>query len=375
MRIVCVALVALVGVAAAEIRIPLRKDKIAMTSNANGTDFGSHGVSPLNYTQLQYYANITVGTPPQSFKVIFDTASNLTWVPSVGCSVEQCRDHPLYDHRNSSTYKPYDAWVNATCTGGGHISGRAAFDTIEIAGLTVTDQLFVEATDIHPQVYENAMFDGVVGLSIESNLVYNHWSIFDHLFADGNLTRGVFAFYLHPTANGADGELVLGNIEESHYEGELVRQGTASEEWLFRMEGVKIGARWLTQSVYGKPVSTLPYIYGPQKDIDVIHKLLNATKTSGGEYTVDCSNISALPNITMKITHRNFDLRPQDYVVKLNSTCYSGFAIDEKHQQPGRPTWLLGQSFLRRVYTVFFDAIEQLWPKTIGFAYARQRLY
>lgn len=374
MRIVCVALFALAGVAATAIRIPLRKE-VARTSNLNGTNYGNHGVSPLNYTQRQYYGKITVGTPPQSFTVIFDTASRKTWVPSVGCSVEQCQDHPLYDHENSSTYKAYDDWVNATVTGGGQISGRAAFETIEIAGFTVTEQLFVEATDIDPQVYENAMFDGVVGLSIEATRPYTHWTIFDHLFDSGVLTRNVFAFYLHPTPNGADGELVLGDIEESHFDGELVRQGTSSGEWLFYVEGVKIGARWLqNDSIYGKPVSTLPYIYGPQRDMDVIHKLLNATKTPGGEYTVDCSNIAALPNITMKMSFKNFDLRPQDYVVKINSTCYSGFAVDEKHQEPGKSVWLLGHSFLRRVYTVFFDAIEELWPRTIGFAYARESL-
>ena len=56
-----------------------------------------------NYYDFYYYGTVSVGTPPQSFQIDFDTGSADFWIPSIKCS--GCGDKKnKYDSSNSSTY-------------------------------------------------------------------------------------------------------------------------------------------------------------------------------------------------------------------------------------------------------------------------------
>lgn len=87
------------------------KIHIKRSINNDSTKFrrAIFGQSLINKRNVEYYGIISVGRPPQSIKVIYDTGSKMFWVPkknceSIGANANNCaKNQQIYDPSMSKT--------------------------------------------------------------------------------------------------------------------------------------------------------------------------------------------------------------------------------------------------------------------------------
>ena len=167
-----------------------------------------------DYENAQYYGEISVGSPGQSMAVVFDTGSSNLWVPDkkpFGSS------HSIYKHDKSSTYVE-NGTKFAIQYGSGPVSGVYSRDDVAIGDQILKNYLFAEVDDTSGLGvgYRLGKFDGILGLAWPAISVDGVPTPLEAMVA--SLDEPCFAFAL---GDEADGELVLGGVDDSKYTGEF----------------------------------------------------------------------------------------------------------------------------------------------------------
>ncbi|XP_071678331.1 phytepsin-like [Lolium perenne] len=229
-----------------------------------------------NYQNTQYYGEVGIGMPPQNFTVIFDTGSSNLWVPSSeSYSSTAYHLHKSYKASRSSTYTKKGKRVSIHYKTGA-IAGYISQDNVQVGGLVVKNQNFIEAS-LEPSItFMLGKFDGIVGLGFKEMSFGGAEPVWYNMVSQGLVGSPVFSFWFNRHAGQVKGgEIVFGGVDPNHYKGSHTYVPvTKKGYWKFDMGDVLIGGNstGLCKSGCAAIVdSGTPFLTGPTTIITEIN--------------------------------------------------------------------------------------------------------
>jgi len=372
-RTLCAGL--LVAAASADlVRVPIEKTvslkNVALGMQQNGlapaTNLQASGGDPVpisDYQNAQFFGPIKIGG--QDFKVIFDTGSSNVWVPGKDCGFFTCYTHPRYDRKKSSNYEE-DGREYKVQYGSGPVEGVFSKDTVTVGSIDVPHQPFAEVSKVSfgplNIAFAAGKFDGLLGLGFKSISTYQIPTPFESMIDQGLIDEPVFAFYLQKDPD-AMGELVFGGVDPAHYTGDFVNVPLTSETyWEVGLDGITFGGSAVGDGSVTKAIidSGTSLLAGPSDVVKVLAATAGAKGLAGGvEYTIDCDQVSSLPDFKVTLGGSEFTLTGEDYVLNMQGQCLFAFTgIDVP--APNGPLWIMGDIFMRKYYCAFDYGNKQM---------------
>ncbi len=304
-----------------------------------------------DFSNAQYYGEVQIGTPPQSFEVVFDSGSSNLWVPAKNCSIS-CFLHARFDSSKSSTYKP-DGRPFYIRYGSGPVSGYLSADSVTLGGQLVdTAQTFAEITDASGLggAFLVGHFDGILGLAWQSISVDNIPTVFSNLVKQG--LDPVFAFFLS-NGDGTKGELMFGGYNPNHFTGPISWIPLSQETyWEVQLTSLTLGGKSITTATKAVLDTGTSLMVGPSAEVAAFAASVGAQPMGNGAYTIPCTSVPTLPTLVFTLGNSSFPLTGTDYTLNVQGICLFAFeGIDIP--APAGPLWIMGDVLIRKYYSIF----------------------
>ncbi|KAJ7497535.1 acid protease [Mycena latifolia] len=257
-------------------------------------------------TDLQWFGNITVGTPPQTVSVVFDTGSSSLEFASTLCGAS-CDNQVKFDSSKSSTFVDGGTTSSITfATGVGvdpvvgsnyRLTLRSATDTVRIEGLTApATKLFL----ITNQTAKFGIdpFSGIQGMGARAQ------GLFASLVSQG--LPSLFSLYLTPQAIG-NAEMTVGGIDTTKFTGNLTFASLpagSSSTWSLNSPQLSVNGKTTTALKATRNIifdSGTSNILFPTATANAMYALISSDiaphAAEPGAYGIACDKISTLPAV------------------------------------------------------------------------------
>ncbi|ETN40926.1 uncharacterized protein HMPREF1541_05206 [Cyphellophora europaea CBS 101466] len=316
-----------------------------------------------------YFANLTLGTPPQEIRLHLDTGSSDLWVnvaESQICQRQQCQGG-VYDGASSSTHRVVNDVFNITYVDGSSAYGDYVSDSLSIGDIALNDFQFGTG-----QVSTSSQ--GVLGIGFESNEVQllRTGSSYPNLPAAmkqaGHIASNVYSLWLNDFESST-GEILFGGVDSAKYTGTLETVPLIEQNGGYRQFAIALSTLSLngTTRADSLPVgvlldsgSTLSYL--PRDLARRVFTEFNAVWNSNtGAAYVSCNLANEDQSIGFNFSGKSIQVPYDELVLDFtpgdggqdlrlengDPACILGISQVEDHIA------ILGDTFLRSAYVVY----------------------
>eukprot|EP00930_Biecheleria_cincta_P019867 TRINITY_DN15067_c0_g1_i4.p1 TRINITY_DN15067_c0_g1~~TRINITY_DN15067_c0_g1_i4.p1 ORF type:complete len:479 (+),score=89.61 TRINITY_DN15067_c0_g1_i4:188-1624(+) len=393
------------------LRVPLRREIVPVRRKGKVVS-----------NKISFSGSLSVGSPPQVFRVVMDTGSGHLILPSSSCGSKACLLHRQYNVSASTTGTAINAdgsqvdGLSDQVTigfGTGQVLGEFAQEKVclyrndtggEVPERSCVEVRMVTAVEMSEQPFSTFNFDGILGLGLQGLALSPEFSFFEAWASQqGAPGRKEFAFFLTEDER-EESELLIGGHDAAQALEPLAWSPVALPEmgfWQLQIKAIRVGGVELDfcrsgdcRGVFDTGTSHLgipaPFDKELLKLMTLPEASLRSFETSNPD-SVDC-RLAEAPALQIEVPGMNLTLEPAHYMrkqplrkdVRLSET--SGVSAETSPEpvrrfcRPrlmpvklpaplGPKLFLLGEPLLQRYYTVFDWQSQQ-----IGLSLAANRL-
>lgn len=306
-----------------------------------------------------YWGTVSMGTPPQKFKVIFDTGSGNLILPSKKCSTKGCNVHRKYCAANSSSASRVvnEKGENSSTIyfGTGQVTGEYMEDLFCLGPGLCSKVRFLAATEESTEPFAQTSFDGVLGLGFGDLSLGKGFNVVDDM-----LSHSLFSVFL--TDSGGS-EITFGGYRPESLASEIIWAPVSHPAyWQVSVEDITVGGSptGLCEGKCQVAVDTgTSMLAGPPILVERLSTRLGVME--------NCSNFAQLPVLGFLLQGYTLNMAPDDYIDKDSRGASCSFSVMPLEVPPPKgPLFVFGDPFLRRFVTVY----DRAGPR-VGFAAAR----
>ncbi|KAF9218924.1 acid protease [Gyrodon lividus] len=302
-----------------------------------------------------WFGTISVGTPPKTYVVLFDTGSSDLVLPGADCD-DSCDGHETYES-STSVYLGEPFMIRYG--NGNNAFGHQYTDNVTIVELTANVQTLGAASHYSRGLHiEHFAADGLMGMAFQAISTYNQSPVFQTLATQGQTNEPVFAFSLaNPYAElylgGTNPDMYIGDFSWAH----VIQHGF----WEVAMDNVLANGQIVLTNIAAIIDTGSDLIHGNPSDVAALYEAIGGTYEPNdyGFYTFPCD---AFPSVSLTFGGTSFTIPPETFDIGPiegdSSRCTGAIIAGDSGT-----SWVVGRVFLRHVYTAF-----DLGNSRVGFA-------